>query len=183
MSVTASELVEAAVESYALDEPLRTKLIECKELEKVAQAWLSIDENFAIETAVPAMVEVLQFLSAGPDVIHLCRAWESGHKDLNDRIEQAKKILPEANLDEHLATILDGDFFTAACRPPLRVIGKRGRASDTQGAFNGAAVHQIAFLLPKSKKNDYALITALAKTVGINITRQNCRSILLRGHT
>lgn len=65
----------------------------------------------------------------------------------------------------------------------MPAVGSRGRATDQQGAQRAFVVRLIARGMPVSFAGRYALIASAASRLGIECTRQQARSILLKGRT
>ena len=59
-------------------------------------------------------------------------------------------------------------------------VGKRGGASNSDGALRAMAVREIAHHIPKSmfKSNGYAVIASLAGFIGVDVTRQYVSSLM-----
>lgn len=62
--------------------------------------------------------------------------------------------------------------------------GKRGGASNKEGALRGMAIKLIAEQLPMDRlREPYAIVARLVRLAGIECSNQNCRGILLKGKT
>jgi len=102
-SVTAAELVAAAVASYdQLQEPLRAELLESDAMEQVAQAWLDISIDAAV-LMVPALIETLELLIGGEDIVTTAKRAERWRLEWDDRQRRAVEKIREA------AELLQGD--------------------------------------------------------------------------
>jgi hypothetical protein len=63
-------------------------------------------------------------------------------------------------------------------------LGRRGAAaSSIQGAWRGWMVKELAERMPQNLKDRDAAIAGLLQFASVAVTRQNVRSILLKGHT
>lgn len=69
------------------------------------------------------------------------------------------------------------------CPIPQSSIGSRGRAAIPDKAIKGIAVNEVHRLLPASMKKEYALVASLVRLTGLEMSRQNARSIILKGKT
>ncbi|MDD2770376.1 MAG: hypothetical protein PHT19_16770 [Methylococcus sp.] len=79
-------------------------------------------------------------------------------------------------------------FPAARQQPPgwrVGEAGERGRAFDGEGGFRALAVRAIAEYVPESTifRQRFSVISGLAGFIGIDATRQNVRSILMKGCT
>ena len=66
---------------------------------------------------------------------------------------------------------------------PQENIGKSGGAATRDGAFRGLVVREIAYFVPETMKSRFSIIAEISRHLGMNISRQNVRAILLGGRT
>ena len=76
-----------------------------------------------------------------------------------------------------------GRFAQAADDHFGALIGKRGRASCNESATRAMHIRLIALAVPARFNARYAFVTDVANRIGIDVTRQYVRALLLKGRT
>lgn len=66
---------------------------------------------------------------------------------------------------------------------PEKNIGNSGGAADRNGAFRGLVVREIAYFVPETMESRFSIIAKISRHLGMDISRQNVRGILLGGRT
>lgn len=199
MTYSPDVFMNAIIESYAdtMPKDFLEEMRASTDMIRIADEWLKSDPGTAI-LMMEGLMEKIELLRKGPDLVDIVRDWdatsfdqEHRHEEIIRHLHSAKTLAADENADPKLATSIEAAIIRAEsngfpsfpCPIHDKHIGKSGGAAANEGALNGITVRLIISLLPSNLERDYSLIARIAGLCGRSISRQNARSIFMKGRT
>jgi len=192
MSDSSEELTPEDVRDFLLKEYSFDVEAACKGLVYNPKFWAYLEHIFSLDHGglfrdfLDALMLIAELSFGAENAVHLKVQVERNtqrRSDARDLLRQAADILglPEGHYrlpDEPL-----GEKVSRSLLKSLPPVGKKGRATVLESANRGFAVRLVAQGIPESFPERYSLISDTLTGLGIQCSRQQARSIILKGRT